>query len=445
MLRAAVALLLFLTTAEPLLAQRRGRPTRAPGRVAPIPGVGVGPPTMHTERHMGEPVKPGPIPLPSEKRKWVRLDTPHFTVFSSAGLRGTRIIAHDLERLTALLIHTSPYFRLPQSRTRIFLFGDPRDVQPYFDAARGVRLDAAGVTVRHPDGSTILIDVTAPGGAALTPRHELVHDLLRNNLRPPPLWIEEGLAEYYSNAGRVIPEHVTRVRGRMRIPLEELFALRYESPRAASWDFYAESWAAVTALVRRDPHAFNALIAELDAGSSVAEALRARYRLTPRELENLMRKAGAPANSILPSNVVLDAEPVALEYRELLFELGELLNRLPNHRDDAERHFRAARPFLDSMPIERPDVAYALFALSLRDGEREKADALFARLVQTPRATVTQQFLLDVDIDRADALAREGKLIEAAQILRELAPKMPEKARLNLEAQAAGLEAAAQR
>lgn len=441
MSRALLALLVLLA-ADALLAQRRGGTTRAPGRSGPIPGVGVPPLVLRGEHQQGRPIRPGPIPLPSPRRTWVRIETPHFTILSSAGARATRTIAHDLERLTALLIRTSDSFRLPEARTRVFLFGDPRDVQPYFDAARGMRVDAAGATVRHPDGSTILIDVSARGGEALTPRHEVVHDLLRNNARPLPLWLEEGLAEHYSNAGLPIAEHVSRLRrARMPIPLEELFALHHQSPRAASWDFYAESWGAVTALLRRDPNAFRELVRDLERGVPVTEALRSRYRMTARDLENAMRRAGVPTRSILSSGVTLDLEPQRVDYPELVFELGELLVRLPDRHADAARHFRVARPYLETASPERVDVAFAMFVLSLSDGEREKTDALFPRLANTSRGHATRKILLDTDFARADALARDGRLLEAARILRELAPKMPEHARLNLEAQAAELEA----
>jgi tetratricopeptide (TPR) repeat protein len=440
--RAALGLLLALVVTTPLLAQRRGGTTRAPRRGASIPGLGAAAPTIRAERLRTEPARKGPIPFPSERRIWVRLETPRYTIFSSASIRTTRRIGEDLERLTASLLAAHPHFRLSTARTRVFLFGDTRDVEPYLDAARGFRIDSAGVTVRHAEGSTILIDCTQKGADSFTPRHELVHDLLRNRARPLPMWIEEGMAEYYSNAGQLIPEHVSRVRGRLPIPIEELFALRQDAPRALSWDFYAESWAVVAALLRRDRVAFNALLRDLDEGASMRDALRSRYRITLTDLEGLMRKTGMPVAQILPPGALADATPAPMERTELLFELGELLVRL-DRAEDAERHFRAARPYLASAPGERPDVAFARFALHVRDGERDAAEALFPVLVETPRAHATRKLLLDVDIERADALARSGKLLEAAKILRELAPKMPDKARQNLEAQAAGLEAAA--
>lgn len=346
MFRATLALSLVLAT-TPLLGQRAaggGRPTRVPVRT--VPGFGVPstlPGSIPAERAQGLPIKPGPVPFPSERHRWLRIETPHFSIFSSAGARVTRTIALDLERLAALLLETSPYFRLSPRRTRVFLFGDPRDARPYFDAARNMRVEAAGLTVRHPAGSTILIDVTMRGGTALTPRHELVHDLLGNNQRPLPLWVEEGMAEYYSNHGFPILEHASRLRGKPRVPMHELFAVRHNSVRSASWDFYAQSWGAVTVLIRRDPRAFQAFLRDLHGGKSSEAALLEHFAMTPEELENVIRRrAGRPASSILSGNVelALDVEPMSRA--AVLSELGELLARLPNRAADAQRHHIAA-------------------------------------------------------------------------------------------------------
>src|SRR3712207_2720310 len=120
MIRVALPLLLLLAS-EPIVAQRRvaGRPTRGPARAVPLPGLGAGAPMIRTERLLATPVKNGPIAFPSERRQWVRIETAHYTILSSAGVRTTRRIAQDLERLTSVLTSTSPYFRLPAARTRV--------------------------------------------------------------------------------------------------------------------------------------------------------------------------------------------------------------------------------------------------------------------------------------------------------------------------------------
>ena len=505
---AAAALLLV---AAPLVAQRGGGPGGlsggAPGRVTggsigfPRPGF-LDPGVI--ERRPVVPMHLGPIPFPPASHPWIRVDTPHFILLSAIGEHGTRAVAHDLEKLTSLLTGTSEYFQLPAARTRVFLFAERRNVQPYFDALRGGRVDASGINLRHPKGSTMLIDTTARGGGGLTPRHEVVHDLLHRDDQPLPLWIEEGLAEYYSNAGLPIREHVSRLRGRLRMPLAQMFAVRGDDPRAWTFDYYAQSWAAVAALMRRDPKTFFEFLGDVHRGTDTAAAIRERYRLSLRDLEIAMRKAAAPAASLLlvsAPQVALEAKP--LTRAELLYELGELLARVKGREGEAERHFRAAleadaesgaihlayaevllalpnravdarveaqsaldhdraleprangviglsylaaddsinaRTYLERADETDTDFTFPLFSIYVEAGERELADRVFERLADTPRGNEARRRLLQADLTRANALAREGRLTEAAKILRDLAPKMPDKTRANLETQAARLE-----
>ncbi|HUP62590.1 MAG TPA: tetratricopeptide repeat protein [Thermoanaerobaculia bacterium] len=514
-MKAIAAAAALLLAALPAVAQRGAGPggtSRVPG-YAGWPRVPRGPLPIGEiapeRRFTGAPFR-GTIPLPPPERQWIRLDTPHFRIISSAGERRTRAIAEDFEKLTALLTRTSPFFRIAPVPTQVFIFGEHRDAQPYFDAVRGVRVEASGITFRHSVGSTMLLDAGIRGGDAITPRHELVHDLLRSGERPLPLWIEEGLAEYYSNAGMPIREHASRMYGGLRMPFAELFALSFDSPRSMSFDFYAQSWATVTTLMRRDPRAFFAFLRDIEAGTSVIAALRDHYRMSPRELEVAIRTAGAPAPSLLFHGMPMFVAPARMRRAEVLTELGSFLGRVKGREYDAERHFRAAlaeephnsavyaayadalvirpecvrearvmadraldfqagearahaamalsylaerdhesaRPYLERAYAghpERIDVAFPLFALCMESGEREKAESIFLALADTPKVTEARKLLLRADIPRADALAREGKLIEAARVLRELAPKMPGKTRANLETQAASLEAAARR
>jgi len=482
-LAAAAAIILF---AEPLAAQARGRaivgpPTRVPGRSGTgIPNGAFLDPGVIERRPL--PAKLGPIPFPPIERQWVKAETEHFILISGTGEHATRAVAHDLEKLTALLTNTSTYFRTPPQRTRIFLFAERRIALPYFDAVRGYRIDMSGLTLRHTKGSTMLIDTSARGGAAFTPRHELVHDLLRGHLKPLPLWIEEGLAEYYSNAGLTVREHVSRLRGRLKMPLLQMFSTTSEDAGAWTYDYYAQSWSTVATLMRRSAKSFFELLQDIDEGTDAAAAIHLRYGMTLKDLEIAMRKVSAPAVSLLITTIppgTLEAKPMTRG--ELLCELGDLLARVSGREEEAERHFRAA---LDADPqngathlayaellVERPhraaearmhaqaarpyleraferdprqlDVAFPLFSLYVESGERENADRMFNRLVETTRVNDARRLLLDTEVPRADALAREGKLLEAAKVLRDLAPKMPQKTRANLEGQAVRLESLA--
>lgn len=510
-MKAFTAAVVALLLAAPLAAQRgssAGGASRVPGNVGwprfphrpmPIGEIAV------ERRSTGTPFR-GTIPLPPPERQWLRLDTPHFRIISSAGERRTRAIAEDFEKLTALLTRTSPFFRVAPAPTQVFIFGDHHIAQGYIDAVRGVRADATGITYRHPDGSTMLLDAGMRGGDQITPRHELVHDLLRRGDHPIPLWIEEGLAEYYSNAGMPIREHASRMFGGLRMPFAELFAISYHSPRSMSFDFYAQSWATVMTLMRRDPRVFFAFLADVDGGRDAVDALRHHYRMNLRELEVAIRSSGTPAPSLLFGDLPMFVPTVAMRRAEVLAELGSFLGRVKGREYDAERHFLAAiaddpqdgalyaayadalvrrpecmrearvmadraldfqakvahapialsylaerdhesaRPYLERAYEARPDrvdVAFPLFEIWVAEGEREKAELIFPVLIDSPKVTEARKLLLRVDIPRADALARSGRLIEAAQVLRELAPKMPGKTRANLEMQAAGLEAMA--
>ena len=331
-----------------------------------------------------------------------------------------------------------------------------------------------------------------------------MHSLLQRGNRALPLWIDEGLAEFYSNAGQPVRSHIVRLRGRLRMPLEMMFATRGEWPISSTYDFYAQSWAAVATLMRRDPQVFfNAFLRDVDAAP---DALLAHYRMTPRDLEVAMRRVATPATSLL---ITTQSQPLVespAARGDVLVELGNVLAGIRGREADAQRHFRAAiesdptngtytlrlaeyllrdhgcasdarslaldalargadpdrahavigftyfiendpesgLPYLEDAHehlAERSDIALQLYSVYMSRGERERADVLFSRLLDTNKAMDARRILLDADVARANALVSAGNTAEAARVIRELAAKMPAKAREQLEAQAAALEA----
>jgi Pyruvate/2-oxoacid:ferredoxin oxidoreductase gamma subunit len=130
--------------------------------------------------------------------------------------------------------------------------------------------------VHHEGGGTMFIDASRPRAPIeRTAMHELVHDLLRQTEKVPPLWIEEGLAEYFANAeisngvvtaGQPIASHTAILRRRLPMTLPEMFAVQPETDAAMTPTFYAQSWGAVDWLMRLDPDAFFEFLQDVEEG-----------------------------------------------------------------------------------------------------------------------------------------------------------------------------------
>src|SRR5262249_49183910 len=128
---------------------------------------------------------------------------------------------------------------------------------PFGDDDNGVTV---GFHVTGPDAEYIAF--YAPDGEPPLrfAAHEYTHAVVSRSLGDLPVWVNEGLAEYYStfqprrrgaDIGVPIPEHVAWLRTQMQ-PLDELLLTSRESPDytggARRGTIYAESWALVHAL-----------------------------------------------------------------------------------------------------------------------------------------------------------------------------------------------------
>ncbi len=498
------------------------------------------------------------IPFPAENEPWIRVRTPRFELISSANEERTRAIASDLETLAAALQATSARFQSASAPTKIFVFADRRESQPYFDLLVHEKTKLSGLYVRHGGGGTMFIDA-ARRGFERTAMHELVHDLLRQSQVTPPLWVEEGLAEYFANAeirgstalaGRRIDAHVALLAKKPARTVEEMFAVRAESAEATSPSFYAQSWAAVDWLMSLDPKAFYAFVHDLEEGVEPLVALKARFDKTREDLVDALQ---APRR--FNAQVKLDIPPVdvkiavaAVDRADLLFELGRFLTYVAGAETEAERHFaealrvqprhaptlarlgrfeealaaapndpeihlgyaetllgsalgdfagifepeegdlarfRQARKSAEramelggdegraraaigvSMIVEddplpairqlerarelspsRMDVALNLYALYLEAGDQAKADALFEAAFANAREKqivfAARNIRVQAETNRANELTKEGRLEEAAVVVRGLAGSITDPAgRRELEQQAAQLESIA--
>jgi tetratricopeptide (TPR) repeat protein len=355
-----------------------------------------------------------PIPFPAADEQWLVGRSKHFTLISSANEKRTREIAGDLETLAAALALLTPKFSTASpAPTRVFLFSRRREVQPYFDVLLN-RRDASvtGVFVSQKQGGSMIIQVGS-SSRETTPYHELVHNLIANAGSHPPLWLEEGVAEYFGNAefrtrsilaGEPIRPHLAALRRGVRLPLIELFAVGRESDiynlPAGQQLFYAESWAMVDWMMRTDRREFDAFFQDVDNGAVVETALQNHYRKSVLEVEHSLNSYSSGRKQFaltipLPTtdtSVVL----APLDRATLLYELGRFLAGIEDLTPEAERHFREA---LTANPAHARSIA-ALGLLRAGDKRYDEATPYFERaLAADPNDA-------DLYLDYAEALLR---------------------------------------
>ncbi|HEX8150030.1 MAG TPA: DUF1570 domain-containing protein [Pyrinomonadaceae bacterium] len=252
--------------------------------------------------------------------------------------------------------------------------------------------------------------------------HEYTHLLVNNHFSGAPLWLKEGLAEFYSTArlspdGRRLtlgeaPERRPReLRKRELLPLTTLLALDQTSPTYADPAqrglFYAQSWALVHYLSearggRGDALArFTDLLAD---GARVEDALRQTFDLGVSELEAGLAayvrrgryKAGVEE---FGRPVDFDAQTSArtLSEAEVAARLGDLL--LHADREEEAETYLARAVGLDAKLAQ---ARVALGALRLRQNRPSEAGEQLRLAVEMDSRNHLAHHLL------ADALNREG-------------------------------------
>lgn len=342
--------------------------------------------------------------LPARGEKWLRVRTANFTLYGNATESKIREVGLEMEKLRAVLMATRATARTPVP-TSIFVFRDLSSMEPYRPLLRGKPKEVSGLFLPGHDENL----VTLSAAWNLDPRphvyHEYLHDFVRNNFPPQPLWYEEGLAEFYSTfratdteatVGLPVENHIRRMREEFLIPLERLFDMDQRSDEYNEDErrgtFYAESWALVHYLMRgnrgRTPQLGRFLLL-LQQGRPRDEAFRESfqtdYATLLLEVRKYMSGSRYPYSVTKFSDLRIprEAKTERIDFPETLVRLGTLLGRISEERlPEAEQYFRAAL-------AEKPSDAGALAGIGeLRLRQKNEKEALdqFAKAVATGSA-----------------------------------------------------------
>ncbi|MGC8548342.1 MAG: DUF1570 domain-containing protein [Acidobacteriaceae bacterium] len=202
------------------------------------------------------------------KEKWVEVSSPHFRVLTDAGRSEGVALASQFEKMRetfSALLGAHPADVAPMLVVAVRNGKEFREIEPAAYLGKG-KLDLAGYFVWRGPRTYILLRLDGDGPHPYaTVYHEYTHYLLRDDYSWMPLWLNEGLAEFYQNTdihsgevdlGQPDRNDLMSLRTHSLIPVATLVEITASSPyyheEQKGTIFYAESWALVHYLIVTD-------------------------------------------------------------------------------------------------------------------------------------------------------------------------------------------------
>ena len=136
----------------------------------------------------------------ADSKNWIRINSPHFTVITDASEKQGRRIGGQFERMRAVLREAYPQLESdPESPIVILAIRDKRQfraLEPTTYLSSG-SMRLRGLFMRASEKNYILMRLDAEGGNPYPiVYHEYTH-LVLSGFGTMPLWLNEGLAEFY--------------------------------------------------------------------------------------------------------------------------------------------------------------------------------------------------------------------------------------------------------
>jgi len=244
---------------------------------------------------------------------WIRLRSPNFIVVTNGSEKQARSVAYQFETIRAIL---RQFLNSKGSATDppviIIAAKDDATFKPLLPDAYQVKgaTHLAGIYVGGPEKNYVAlrldISLDREASAPFEPvYHEYVHYLMRRSISATPLWLTEGLAEFYGNMrleskyvllGVPSDSNLMVLHQTAFLPLSTLLAVNasssyYHENNKASI-FYAESWALTHYLITKDWHDKTDHIREFVAllGASKSPEDAAKHTIgDPHALEEALR------------------------------------------------------------------------------------------------------------------------------------------------------------
>jgi len=370
---------------------------------------------------------------------WNEVRTAHVTVVTDANRDVAQRVAQQLEDLRQVLSLAVPALVVESAPIEVLLFRDASLFATYAPTWHGLRDPVTGYFQTAPDVRRVLL-ADDPARLQAVAQHEYTHALLDAAMPEAPLWLSEGLAEYFSTfraqsdeaeAGAPVRDHLDWLHEHDLMPLADLFAT---DPKSAAYHegdrrgtFYAESWLLTHMLLSSgddDLGRLEEVLLATRGGETFASAFARVFGDPGRLRERLVRYVDADRFAVHHWQLPSPLRNRPLEYRDrvppagVLAALGvALLARPAPQRELAADHLRQAL-VLDPRD---PGACAGMGWLELQRGHRQTAREWFARSferdpVDVPAVRLAAAQLLLDGSQRSSVTERQGvtTLVRAA-------------------------------
>ncbi len=382
--------------------------------------------------------------MAGDRPAWTEVRSPHFVAFTDARATEAQKALKEFEEIRLTFQAAFPAVQVdPKDPVVVFVHRDQasmKELLPEEFEGPNPKLPS-GYFMSRGDRNYALLRLDARHQSEQPYHvvyHEFTHGILHRNFRGIPVWLDEGLAEYYGEtriqSDKVLIGNPSRgsleiLRGGGLLPLERLLRVTQRSPEYREGDktgmFYAEAWALTHFLLMeegqvRADHFRRYLEAQVEEPDPVAAARRAwgdleafqsaffAYLRQPRfRYWNLPLALKLPAESF-PVRPLGEAEGRVVR--------AEFL-RDRNRPEASEALLREALALDPKLPASHVALAVACLARGDRGGARTALEAAESLGSQDPRTP-----LLLARLDLEDAAQGPGvRARAAARVQRALA------------------------
>lgn len=388
--------------------------------------------------------------LPGDADRWIRVEAGRVTVITNSRPERALAILEQLDAVERVLLLLAPRDRaVVWPLLRVYAFDEPEHFAPYRPSYEGQPADVVGWFVSTLDGGFLAIDATEAAGRIAALHHELVHAWLAANHPRAPLWIHEGVAEYFGSftvenaaaiVGEALDHHTAWLAREPLLEISRMMELGPADPQYHERDrqgiYYAQCWALMHMLAQSEQRreGLHEFLRRLHAGETAAAAIEPAFGISLTRLERELteyvgrgdfvaqRLALAPVMRQSPVPVITRLAPL-----EAVLELGDLLARSENTNQDlAVRHF-------DEVLAQQPRSVRALRGMAIVRANAGEHGAALELLEQALAVDAN-----DPDVHLQIGLALVDEVFDAAQSTGALAGFAPPpallRARAHLEA-----------